>query len=827
MARAVLYPLQPKSRFGQPQRNLTMKLSFLPGPPTRSLLIPSLALLGALLAASSSSAQDDGEVFELDALSVSAGAADIYQVLPTRPTTSTFGTLRDIASTPRSITLVESETSDLFGIRTVNDFVAVTAGSFTGNYFGVAGALDVRGERADNFFRGFRRIENRGNFPTPIASTDYVDFVRGPAPPVYGGGTVGGILNYVPKTAKSKNAKYIDSPTGLASFTVGTYDKKMGSVEYGMPLQYGERRGGAYFFLQGEDSGHYYNDIYNKSLLAQLAVDLELNKTTTLEFGFMAQDADLNQSLGWNRVTQELIDSEGARYFGGTPSLNLDFNNDGMLSPSEIDSYDLEQFAYANPFPYANLTDNQKAAFALDPATVGYKKLSHHQVQTESIDFSQTDSFTFYFDVSKDFGGNLSLKNQSFYDSMDHTKYSSYGFTADYKAFAVENKTTLNWRKYLGGDSFVENIVGLSFRYSDGEERESRGRGFQVLDRRDISVGATPNTRFEGAHTGTGNVPYNWVQIGDFSDLGLFALVDGTLGKFGFIASARWDRYEAETYGNAATAANVFLNVKDSDDAFTYNGSLTYKLTDNINAYVTHAESSYLELGQGGMIARENIANSAWLQDSQITEVGLKGTLLEKRLFATLAHYEQEKNTFDPISGAFDFYESSGTELELRYAPTKSLSFTGAGTWQKTMVRNTPFFLGVPPETLGLDPALVYGGRFVGVGPILGAPAPIEAPTPREVFSLNATYTDPKGWGGSLGATYVSSFYTGFAQEVVLPSYLVTRAALFYATEKWSYRLNANNLFDEKYYNPQFLFWDTFVSPSVGPTAELTATYRW
>ena len=36
------------------------------------------------------------------------------------------------------------------------------------------------------------------------------------------------------------------------------------------------------------------------------------------------------------------------------------------------------------------------------------------------------------FDVTKLFNNGITLKNQSFYDSMNHTKYSSYGFTADY-----------------------------------------------------------------------------------------------------------------------------------------------------------------------------------------------------------------------------------------------------------------------------------------------------------------------------------------------------------------------------------------------------------
>jgi len=39
--------------------------------------------------------------------------------------------------------------------------------------------------------------------------------------------------------------------------------------------------------------------------------------------------------------------------------------------------------------------------------------------------------------------------------------------------------------------------------------------------------------------------------------------------------------------------------------------------------------------------------------------------------------------------------------------------------------------------------------------------------------------------------------------------------------------INGNNLLNEKYYNPQFLFWDSFISPSVGRTVEATISYKW
>jgi iron complex outermembrane receptor protein len=789
-----------------------------------------LVLLALALGAATALAEDKKDqpedIVTLEKFVAEAGAADIHGILPTRESASVFGTTRSLADTPRSVTLIESTLIDLNGLRTVNDFVAITAGSFTGNYFGVPGALDVRGERADNFFRGFRRIENRGNFPTPIASTDYVEIIKGPPPPIYGGGKVGGILNFIPKTAKSKTAKFIQEPVGIVSATVGTYDKKLASVEYGLPFKIAGKRSGAYAFVQREDSGSYYDNIYNKDTLVQLAVDTELSDSVMLEYGFMAQRAHLNQSLGWNRVTQRMIDTDG-QYLAGRPGLNLDTNHDGYLSPSELDAYGLEQFAFANPFPYGALTPNQQAAFALDPTTVRTVQLSHHQIQAEAVDFSDTDALTGYFDLSKEFSPDLSVKNQSFYDSMNHTKYSSYGFTADYRAMAFENKTTVNFKATPTPQLKLDTISGLAFRYSDGDERESRSRGYQVLDRRDLSFGPTANDRFEGAYTGTHNVPYNWRQIGHFSDLGFFALLDSTYAeKLSFILSGRYDSYHAKT--NGTDLNSVFAVRSASKGAFTYNASASYKATAELSPYVTYAESNYLELGQGGMIDRINIEGGTWIQDSKLAEAGIKGSLLHARLVTTLAAYEQKKSSFNTQSGTFDHYKSHGVEWELRYAPTKTLSFTGAATWQRTEVLNSPFFLGIPPGALGLDPALTYGGRFVGLGDLIGVPTPRLSPTPSRVFSLNGTYTAPQGWGFSLGGTYVSSFYAGYLQAIKLPEYFVTRAALFYNLGKhWSARLNADNVLNEKYYTPQFLFWDTFISPSQGPTAELTVTYKW
>lgn len=783
-----------------------------------------LAMPGTALAQSADAEAVDDSEFS-DQIIVTGEALDTYDMLPDRPSSSVFGTSRELAETPRSITLIEASLIDLYGVRSVNDFVNITAGTYTGNYFGVAGALDVRGERADNFFRGFRRIENRGNFPTAVTASDYVEIIKGPPPLVYGGGKVGGILNFVPKSGQTKSGQLLREWSGELSLTGGTYEKKIANLEFGGPFSIGNMPSSVYISAQIEDSGSYYDNIYNKNQLIQAALNTDVSDTVRLEYGGMYQHADLNQSLGWNRVTQDLIDSRGALYLGGSPALNLNTNNDNFLSPSEISAYQLEQFAFANPFPYGALSANQQAAFRLDPATVGLRSIDHHTIQAESIDFSRSDVVTAYFDIVWQPGDAITIKNQSFYDQIDHLKYSSYGFTAQYTNEVFENKTSATFVVEPTDGLVLEPVVGLSYRIASGYEQESRGRGFQVLDRRDISVGATPNDRFEGAHTGSGNVPYNWQQDGRHTDLGLFAVLDARIGdSFSIIAAGRMDRYAVRVRGTDLNAA--FGNASDSETAFSYNASASYEMIEDINLYATHAKSSYVELGQGGVIDILNVQGDTWVQPSEMTEIGIKGYLNYGRIYFNLLAYDQKRTSFNSQAGAFDFYRSEGIELEMRGAVTSRLSLTGSATLQKSELLNAPFFLGVAPPVLGLDPALTYGGRFVAVGALIGFNGPIETPTPEYTLSLDATYTHPDGFGFSLGATHIPSMFAGYTQTVELPAYTTMRAAAFVRFDQFEARLNISNLTNEKYYSPQFLFWDSFVSPSIGRTAELTLSTK-
>ncbi|MEN9403965.1 MAG: hypothetical protein RL091_2668, partial [Verrucomicrobiota bacterium] len=113
------------------------KPTTVPTLPTRPVRLRLTLALFACYASAHLVAQTAEPVLTLEKMVSEARAADVYDVLPNRESSSVFGTARTQQDTPRSVTLLESTLIDLYGIQTVNDFVAVTAGTFTGNYFGV------------------------------------------------------------------------------------------------------------------------------------------------------------------------------------------------------------------------------------------------------------------------------------------------------------------------------------------------------------------------------------------------------------------------------------------------------------------------------------------------------------------------------------------------------------------------------------------------------------------------------------------------------------------------------------------------------------------
>jgi len=161
-----------------------------------------LGVIAMLVGMQAVHAEED--VVELDKVVTEEEIENDVGLIPTEPVDSVFGFDKTIEETPRSVTSITNETIERFGLFDIDDLVVLSPGVFTQSFFGVAGSLDIRGTPGETYFRGMRRLDNPGNYPTPIGASDSINIIRGPASPIMGPAKIGGYLDFIPKSSRAE-----------------------------------------------------------------------------------------------------------------------------------------------------------------------------------------------------------------------------------------------------------------------------------------------------------------------------------------------------------------------------------------------------------------------------------------------------------------------------------------------------------------------------------------------------------------------------------------------------------------------------------------------
>ena len=833
--------------------------------------------LTSIMAASLTLPSYAEETDNIEKISV-VGLKDVNTIMPPE-SSSTFGFDKSLVETPRAVTEISSDLIEAYGLRSVDDLVRMTPGAFTSSFFGIQGAMDIRGESADNYFRGFRRIANPGAFKTNIRGAKQLEVMRGPVSPLYGTGSVGGQLNYSPKSAKSDRTKYIESVTGRVDLTLGTYNQKILAAEIGTPFTIGNKAGGIYVFAEVEDSGSFYNNYEPTNEMLQVAVDFNISKSTTMEFGFQAQTSDSIQVPGWNRVTQDLIDN-GTYITGAAPIKNSDNpigidrllpQESGFISPfapNYINSSFSGVGSFCSPgttddynFTYNNLLLACPGApdfidgYALtDPGTT---QIDHKTTFIDDIDYADSTAFTAYLDFTTYLDNGIEWKNQMYYDYMDHTKYQSWGFTADYPgATAAEFRSTLKFDTEGNGYT-VQHITGASLRNEDLDYNHAYYD--ETFDFRDITVGPTANDRIDWAVDnpyedatilydedgnptgidGTVRRNYNEEQESVVNNLGIFYLADINFEKFSILLGARYDYYDVTSEDKAVSLLGIPFGDgeehTDTESALSYNISLSYRSESGFIPYFTYAKSNSLTTNQLGGIIPSSVEDGEYLSDSDLIELGLKYTNEDDTVYAAVSIYDQEKTDRIGQTQALVAVSSKGIEFEARALLNESFSITATATHIETteisdgalaVINGADFAI-----QNGLEPYQVYGGRiagdrstFVGTGVELD-----RGGLPDNSVSLYLNYAKEISDGritSSTGFGWADETYTDVLETILLPSYMVWTTSLGYVTENYEIKLAINNLFDEEYYTSADLFDSVVVKPSEGRTGSVMMSFK-
>jgi iron complex outermembrane receptor protein len=764
--------------------------------------------------------------------------------LPGEDVKSIFGFNKSILETPRSVSTVSEELMDRMNMQDIDELVTVSPGSFTQSFFGVAGGLDVRGTPGETYFRGIRRLDNPGNYPTPIGASDRVDIVRGPASPIYGPSKIGGYLNFNPKSARiEETGAYIEENTGALSYTTGSWDKSVLTAEVGGPAEFAGKPMGFYLYGELENSDSFYENAPGvEQSLIQASFDMDLNDKVQLQFGGMYHDYSGAQNAGWNRITQDLIDN--GTYITGSPS-PLDTDGDGKISHQEYD-VNGDGFTDLNPFAFWSgdngLPANSTLTFDDISGFFNSDLLALNDVGTAILDPKTTligaedrlgnQVATLYFDVIIDTDAGWEVKNQLFYESYENVNENAYGFSQFHETYVIEEKLVLS--KTYTFDSLVASVqLSPSIRFTDFEHGDDYTN--EYFGRRDLTG---PSTALDARLLATSiDDDYTEYYIGEYTDIGLAFLTDLSWENgLSLLIGARHDRLDMESRQPAdkllLASSNNFctdgscidLAAEDDVSGNSWTVSLSYEIANTgIIPYVTVSEQATVIAGQGAELTVSNVASGGAFDSSELTEFGVKGELLEDgRLYFSLSHYEQERTDFSAQSIVTNqAVKTEGTEFELRWAVNDALfvgaTYTNVEALNLASIDDGSRFSFYGAEDLpAIDPALLFGGQIGG--PVnVAASGGRRAGMPENIYSVYGTYLFDNGVSVSASVTDVDSVASGFSNSITLPAYTLVNMTLGYETESWKFSLTGKNLTDERYFRSNFpnLFGSTIVLPEL------------
>jgi iron complex outermembrane receptor protein len=564
---------------------------------------------------------------------------------------------------------------------------------------------------------------------------------------------------------------------------------------------------------------------------------MDLTSSTRIEFGGMYQNYNGNQVAGWNRLTQDLIDN--GTYITGSPS-NVDSNGDGLMSATEIQAVPggLSTFIVD---PKSQTAASVNAALAASPAmkllNPGTAHLDGSQVLVQESDVLKDEVTTLYFDFIHDFSDKFNVTNKLFYENLDNLNENAYGFSQYAKTYAFENDLIFGYKTQHGDHVKAAYQFSPSIRYQNFDHGDNYE--YEFFDRRDLTQPGSPiDTRTLATR---GQEPYSNRDQGRYIDYGLALLGKYDLYKdVHLLLGGRYDWLDMEsTCVPGALSCGSIAGIKQTGNtgAKSWSASLSYDIPKTgFTPYVTIASQSTMITGQGGQIAASQLASGNAVAGSRLKEYGIKGNILDNRLYLSLAHFVQERtdyNAQDTVTN--NTTQAKGIEFEFRGVLTNNLILTGAWTnlkvYNLTALQNgTQFsFAGAGDLPAGVNPADMYGGT---VGALIPAGDGRKAGIPENMYSLNLLYNIDKGMfagvSGMVGVIHADSVYSGFSKAVKLPAYTLLNAGISYETKDWKVALYGKNLTNERYFRSNFpdLFGSNVVLPELPRNYQATVTYK-
>lgn len=730
-----------------------------------------LVVMTALCGVSAGWSQPAQETIVLEKF-VTEGTLGEDSVIPTvRPISSVLGREGSVLDAPRGVTTITKGQLEERNVQRIEDLSQFIAGAFTAPIFGNAGVPTIRGDLGEAYQNGQRKAFNRNSFPISFNGVEAVDAVKGAPPAFYGfGNATGGYVNFVTKKP------FFDRQRTTLRAVVGEWDSYRWQIDTGGPIT--ERL--AYrVSYEGSDADSFYRLVQNDSQSLYAALAFKAKNGLTMDFNAEYMSAHFTENPGTTRPTQDLID------------------NGSYITGSSVQNGGTGSY-FGNTFTPTGTVTIDGSQVLLAPGDGAYAKVFNAQ----NI-------------VTLPLAAGGSVVNRTYFESVEAEKHSSYYFYSWLpESYTAENRTEM-LMDFDTGSLKHEMIFGLSLRY---EHRKSYvdilNEVFNAFDvTMDPSTLVLPRNQYFFVFQVPGK-PYfatpggRYPRPGLSLSTGLSATLESDLGaagvfvqdqirfgsKWSLLLSGRLDQLWVNSQDPFPRPGNA--PVHDSIRSLLPSGtaSLLFKPAAWSTLYMTVNQAAAVEgsSSSGGFGLTNNLLVSDTFENASVlVEAGAKASLLNNRLFAGVAVYEQRRNRTNTRYNLPDEIKVDGVELEAIYELSRVLNVGANFTYSHARYVNGPL-PGSIQTTQAFSPSTPsgnFGGYPAGDYRVPGLPL--------WLFNTYASYVHTSGFGASVTLNMQGEQNLDLFGRVKIRDQHTWNAALFYKQQAWQLRLDFLNLTDE------------------------------
>jgi iron complex outermembrane recepter protein len=753
-----------------------------------SLLLLATALpLGAQTAATPPPKED---TVVLSTFTVSADSADRYRATDAISAVRVRAPLIDTAS---SISVLTRDMLDDIGPNRVFDATRYVAGVQEGRGIQFQDRMIIRGFETQGGARTVDNFLQSADSDNVVESViDRIEVTKGPNAILSPAGAPGGSLNIITKSPTFKRQQSLN-------LQVGQFDAQKYMLDLAGPLGHSGKF--AYRLIQsGQDSDRYWDDSYirNRSLAPMFA--WRINEKTLLTVKIIGAEQWISREP--LLILDPSVTADTKNPFLA-PGIKPDANN-GIQPWSHTETHSADLFA--------TLTTEVNKNISLRVAANGRFILEDHDQNflSTSLGINRYNPYTGV--LTQD--STWALANSALPHDASTNRYVPTA-SPFFNPSSIPNRGEIQWTRRKTAN-FQTDVVG-NYQLEGVSSQTVAGLGYsrQMADSHGKN-GTMPNIDLNNPNNAAYPVyptALSFHNVSSYTNLQLYANQ-----RFGFLDNRLYLTGGLLRYATVTKAWNRLTGAAPSvldDSKNLWNGSLLYKVRDNVSLYYSHSIN-----------ASPTIANNLplWREGGQ-DEVGFKSEFFGQKLAFNGAYFEIAQTNVtvpnparqtDPTAPQTLVSDlgNKGYEFELMGRVTDNLSVIATYSHLKmrdslgrmiravadnnaTMMINYRFTDG-QAKGLSVNYGVVYNGRRAGDAPGNGT-----------------SYTP-------LGVATQSSFY-------LKPQYSTTLGFAYRWNETYFTRLTIDNVFDNKNYISVAgaRFSGAGLTTMTGRNIRLSATINW